>query len=85
MVTIKVMKHSESGKSAFCSVSKRVGPFVSQVGVGYMYVDKGEELPVVGTQFPYQGEVDFADMIDDATGECRVTKDGVVLQRIVLK
>jgi hypothetical protein len=85
MVTIKVLKHSESGKSAFCSVSKRVGPFVSQVGVGYLYVDKGEELPVVGTNLPYSGEVDFADMVDETTGEARVTKDGVVLQRIVLK
>ena len=85
MVTIKVMKHSESGKSAFCSVGKRVGPFVSQVGVGYLYVDKGEELPVVGTSLPYQGEVDFVDMVNEETGETRTTKDGVVLQRIVLK
>lgn len=85
MVTIKVMSHSGSGKSAFCKVTKRVGPFVSEVGVGYMYIAEGETLPIVGTSLPYQGEVEFADMVDTTTGEARVTKEGIILQRIVLK
>lgn len=82
--SISILKHSDSGKSAFCKVSVAMGPFVSEKGVGYLYVAEGQELPAVGTTFPWDGAVSFADMVDIETGEVRQTKGGVPLQRIVL-
>ena len=84
MYTIKVLKNSDSGKSSFCKVVKRCGPFLSEVGVGYLYLEEGQDLPDVGASFPYDGTVSFVDMVDTDTGELRQTKSGAVLQRIAL-
>ena len=88
MVFIRVMKHSESGKSAFVKVTRKLGPFKSEVGIGYLYLDGDDpeaELPELDTEFNYPGEVGFENMIDTKTGELRTTKNGEVLQRVVLK
>lgn len=85
MVKITVLKNSESGKSSFCRVTKNVGPFTSEVGVGYLYITKGQTQPEVGTSFDYDGGVDFIPLADHQTGEVRTTKEGVQLLQIVLK
>lgn len=84
---IRVLKHSESGKSAFCRVSTKVPgtPFTSEHGIGYLYVEEGADLPEVGFEFEYSGDISYDNMVDVESGEIRTTKDGVPLQRIVLK
>lgn len=86
-VSIKVLKHSESGKSAFCRCSRKLGAFSSEVGVGYLYrADENTDLPVVGTELEWPGDVGFEPLVDAETGSVRTTKDGsATLQRIVLK
>lgn len=86
-VQIRVLKHSESGASAFCRCTRVLGAFASEVGVGYLYrADKDTELPEIGTTLSWPGDVGFEPLIDAETGEVRTTKDGkAVLQRIVLK
>jgi len=81
---IKVLKQSDSKKSCFCKVTCKVGVLRSEVGVGYLYVDEGDELPEIGTELPYEGEVGFQIMTNE-DGEVRTTKEGVPLERIVLK
>ena len=86
MITITVMKHSDSGKSAFCKCTRNFNGFASEVGVGYLYkADDDTELPPVKTSMEYPGSVEFENMVDAETGELRTTKEGVALQRIVLK
>jgi hypothetical protein len=86
MVNIKVLKHSESGKSMFCRVTRNFMGAISEVGVGYLYKDPDAELAPVGTIAQYPGEVGFEPLVDIDTGEIRTTADGkAVLQRIVLK
>jgi len=86
-VQIRVLKHSESGKSAFCKCTRKLGAFSSEIGVGYLYKDEdASELPEKDTVLSWPGEVGFEPLIDSTTGEVRTTKDGsAVLQRIVLK
>lgn len=86
-VQIRVLKHSESGKSAFCKCTRKLGAFSSEIGVGYLYKDEdATELPEKDTVLSWPGEVGFEPLIDAETGEVRTTKDGkAVLQRIVLK
>lgn len=89
MVFIKVIKHSESGRSAFCKCTRKLAGFSSEIGVGYLYRDEEDEeaeLAAIGTTLKWPGDVAFEDMVDHETGELRTTKDGEsVLQRIVLK
>ena len=86
-VNIKVLKHSESGKSAFCRCSRKLGAFSSEIGVGYLYrASEDTELPEVGTELEWPGDVGFEPLVDADTGAVRTTKDGSsTLQRIVLK
>lgn len=78
---IRVIKHSESGKSCFCEVSTMAGPFKSRHGIGYLYAEK---LPEIGFTMDYAGDVAYKDMVDAETGELRTTKDGTPLKEIVL-
>ena len=85
---ITVLKHSESGKSAFCRVSTRVGAFLAPSHVGYLRVAEGEELPAITTSFAFEGAVERKPMedVNPETGEVtpRTTKAGDQLYELVL-
>ena len=85
---ITVLKHSASGKSAFCRVSTKVGAFVAPSYVGYLRVADGEELPAISTSFTFEGTVERQPMqdVDKETGEAtpRTTKAGDQLYELVL-
>lgn len=85
---ITVLKHSESGKSAFCRVSARIGAFLAPSYVGYLRVAEGEELPAITTSFPFEGAIERKAMedVDKETGETtpRTTKAGDQLYELVL-
>ena len=85
---ITVLKHSESGNSAFCRVSTRVGSFLAPSHVRYLRVAEGEELPPVTTSFAFEGSVEKKPMqdVDKESGEvtARTTKDGTQLYELVL-
>ena len=86
MVNIKVLKHSESGNSAFCRCSTNFQGFSSEIGIGYLYkAEDTTELPDIGTILEYPGEVGFEPIIDKDTGNIATTKGGDQINRIVLK
>jgi len=86
-VSIKVLKHSESGKSAFCRCTRTLGAFASEIGVGYLYkATEDAEMPAIGETLTWEGDVAFEPIVDADTGQVRTTKDGsATLNRIVLK
>lgn len=85
-IKISVIKHSESGKSAFCRVSTKTSLGFIECGVGYLYPEgEGEELPAVNSEAILEGfNVDFKEMVNSETGEVRATKTGVPLKKICL-
>jgi len=88
MLNLLVLKITESRKSALIKVSKKVGPFVSEIGIGYLYFEQDmsdDDKPSKGDSFPYEGEVEFTPLVDLETGEVRTSKSGDTLNRVVLK
>ena len=87
-ITVTCIKHTESGKSAFCRATSKVGWATSTIGVGYVKPAEGESLPDIGTSFTFEGTIEFREMqdVDKTTGEVttRTTKDGIVLYELVL-
>lgn len=85
---LRVLKITDSKKSALIKVSIKAGIFTSEVGIGYLYFDQDtneEDIPEKGFEFPYKGQVAFEPLVDTTSGEVRTTNDGVQLNRLVLK
>ena len=87
-ITITCIKITDSGKSAFCRASTKVGWSSSQLGVGYLRPAVGETLPPVGETFTFEGTIEFREMVDvdKATGDVttRTTTEGTPLKELVL-
>jgi len=88
-ITVTCIKHTESGKSAFCRATTKVGWANSTVGVGYVRPAEGESLPDIGASFTFEGTIELRVMQDTNpdTGEVttRMTKEGIPLNELVLK
>ncbi len=76
MFKIKVLAHSASGKSVLASVTKKVGPFISEVAVGAIRTEDGN-VPAVGAELDLPGIV-------SATTRQSVTEDGTIFNWLVL-
>ena len=87
-ITVTCVKHTESGKSAFCRATTKIGWATSILGVGYLRPAEGESLPAVGEHFTFEGTIEFREMVDvdKSTGEVKVrtTTDGTPLKELVL-
>lgn len=87
-ITITCVKHTESGKSAFCRATSKIGWANSTIGVGYVRPAEGETLPPVGESFTFEGTIELRVMQDTNpdTGEVttRETKEGIPLKELVL-
>lgn len=87
-ITVTCIKHTASGKSAFCRATSKVGWATSTIGVGYVRPAEGESLPDVGASFTFEGSIELQEMQDTNpdTGEvtARTTKQGDQLFELVL-
>lgn len=76
---------SQNGKSAVVTVSQIVktpfGAGVTQIGIGYVKVDEGTDLPA-GFEYVHDGSIAFAPIVDQATGVVATTKGGDIKHQI---
>lgn len=75
MFKIKVIAHSASGKSVLASVTKKIGPFISEVAVGAIRCE--DDVPVVGAELELPG-------VTSATTRQSVAEDGTIFNWLVL-
>lgn len=82
---VKVARMSQNGKSAVVTVSQIVktpfGMGVTQLGIGYVKVDEGTELPT-GFEYVHDGSISFQPIVDQNTGIVATTKGGDIKHQI---
>lgn len=82
---VKVARMSQNGKSAVVTVAQIVktpfGTGITQLGIGYVKVDEGTDLPA-GFEYVHDGSISFQPIVDQSTGVVATTKDGNIKHQI---